>query len=157
MKKLLLTGVAALFLATGTSLAISASGIPSYAGIAPYGADPSNGWGKGYGTSGYDVINQAHAEEPACREYLQDGEVAETPEQKEEYAHCMQNLKPKPVRFRPWRQVWQCNDIRIVEFSNREGLIEYDLTGTIWGGSQFARDLMRDRLFFNGRPCVPLR
>jgi hypothetical protein len=63
-------------------------------------------------------------------------------------------VKPKPVAFRPWRQVWQCNDIRIVEFSNRQGLIEYDLGGTIWGGSQFARDLNRDMLFFNGRPCL---
>src|SRR5262249_16859332 len=75
-----------------------------------------------------------------------------------EYHHCLEDAKPiepiKPVAFRPWQQVWQCNDIRIVEFSNRQGLIEYDLSGTIWGGSQFARDLNRDMLFFNGRPCL---
>jgi hypothetical protein len=74
------------------------------------------------------------------------------------YEQCLDGAKPiqpvKPAAFRPWQQVWQCNDIRIVEFSNQQGLIEYDLSSTIWGGSQFARDLNRDKLFFNGRPCL---
>jgi hypothetical protein len=60
---------------------------------------------------------------------------------------------PTRVRFQPWQAIWQCNDIKIVEFSNQQGLIEYDLSGTVWGGSHFARDLNRDMLFFNGRPC----
>jgi hypothetical protein len=74
------------------------------------------------------------------------------------YEQCLDRAKPiqsvKPAAFRPWQQVWQCNDIRIVEFSNQQGLIEYDLSSTIWGGSQFARDLNRDMLFFNGRTCL---
>ena len=34
-------------------------------------------------------------------------------------------------------------------------LNEYDLGGMIWGGSRFT--VVRGNLFFNGRPCVPLR
>jgi hypothetical protein len=85
-------------------------------------------------------------------------------EQKVDFNRCMRDwVDPQPDNtrakdiipaFRPWQQVWQCNDIRIVEFSNQQGLIEYDLSSTIWGGSQFARDLNRDMLFFNGRPCL---
>jgi hypothetical protein len=94
-----------------------------------------------------------------------DGTLHE-PEEAAAFDRCMKESKPQasatvtppfqgPPPFKPWQQVWQCNDIRIVEFSNRQGLIEYDLGGTIWGGARFARDLSnRDMLFFNGRPCL---
>jgi hypothetical protein len=61
------------------------------------------------------------------------------------------------IGFKPWQAIWQCNDLRITEWSNQQGVIQYDLAGTIWGGSQFARDLLRDTLWFNGRPCARLR
>jgi len=68
------------------------------------------------------------------------------------------HLKPKPVVWRPWQQVWQCNDIRMTITSRQQGIIEYDLGGTIWGGSRFAVDLRHgETYYFNGRPCVPLR
>src|SRR5262245_18930535 len=137
-KRLFLVGVAALFLATG---AAHAQIIPKYSGedwlstsgIAPYGYDPNSGWGLGYGTSGYDWAKD-------CNDC--DGSYAEAPSDL------------KPIAFRPWRQIWQCNDIRILEFSDRLGLVEYDLSGTISGGSRFARALNRDMLFFNGRSCL---
>src|SRR5262245_50878436 len=34
---------------------------------------------------------------------------------------------PKPVAWRPWQQVWQCNDIRLTVTSARQGIIHYDL------------------------------
>ena len=126
MKKLFLISIAALLLATGAAHAADSRA------DAPTEQECSNKYAPG-----------AHNDEQRARA---------------EYDHCLEDAKPiepiKPVAFRPWQQVWQCNDIRIVEFSNRQGLIEYDLTGTIWGGSQFARDLNRDMLFFNGRPCL---
>ena len=33
--------------------------------------------------------------------------------------------------------------------------IEYDLGGTIWGGSRFT--VIKGELYFNARPCLPLR
>jgi hypothetical protein len=62
-------------------------------------------------------------------------------------------LKPPP--FRPWQEVWQCNDVRVTVTSRSPEEIEYDLGGMIWGGSRFT--VVRGNLFFNGRPCVPLR
>lgn len=61
----------------------------------------------------------------------------------------------EPQRFRPWQQVWQCNDIRVTVTARDPLSIEYDLGGTIWGGSRFT--LFRGELFFNGRPCWPLQ
>jgi len=66
---------------------------------------------------------------------------------------------PKPVRWQPWQQVWQCNDIRMTITSRTQGLIEYDLGGSIWGGSRFAVDFRRDpwgKYWFNGRPCIQI-
>jgi len=57
--------------------------------------------------------------------------------------------------FQPWQEVWQCNDIRVTVTSRSPYEIEYDLGGMIWGGSRFT--VVRGNLFFNGRPCVPLR
>jgi hypothetical protein len=134
MKKLLLAGGAALFLATGMMI-IAARAVAADRADATTEQQCSNRYAPG-----------AHNDEQSARAA---------------YEHCLEDAKSmepiKPDAFRPWRQVWQCNDIRIVEFSNRQGLIEYDLSSTIWGGSQFARDLNRDMLFFNGRPCVPLK
>ena len=72
--------------------------------------------------------------------------------------------KPKPIVWRPWQQVWQCNDIRLTVTSRTEGLIEYDVAGSIWGGSQFAVDFRRrfagsgtEAYYFNGRPCARLQ
>ena len=65
-----------------------------------------------------------------------------------------------PARFQPWERVWQCNDIRVTATGPQPGVTVYDLGGTIWGGSQFTlvpgKGLELD-LYFNGRPCVPLR
>jgi hypothetical protein len=62
-------------------------------------------------------------------------------------------LKPPP--FRPWQEVWQCNDVRVTVTSRSPEEIEYDLGGMVWGGSRFT--VVRGNFFFNGRPCVPLR
>jgi len=73
-----------------------------------------------------------------------------------------EECKPSPVipSWRPWRQVWQCNDIRLTVASRTQGLIEYDIGGTIWVGSRFAVDFRRNpdgTYWFNGRPCARLQ
>lgn len=60
----------------------------------------------------------------------------------------------KPTPFRPWQQVWQCNDIRVTVTSLKPFEVNYDIGGTIWGGSQFT--MIAGDLYFNGRPCVPI-
>jgi len=62
---------------------------------------------------------------------------------------------PPPPRFRPWQQVWQCNDIRVTITGRDPFSVEYDLGGTIWGGSRFT--VVKGQLFFNTRPCLPLQ
>jgi hypothetical protein len=64
-----------------------------------------------------------------------------------------------PVRaaFRPLQRIWQCNDIRVTETLLQPGVVNYDLGGTIWGGSQFTLNIQQGYLYFNGRPCAPLR
>jgi hypothetical protein len=62
---------------------------------------------------------------------------------------------PPPPHFRPWQQVWQCNDIRVTVTARDPFSIEYDLGGTIWGGSHFT--VIKGALYFNERPCLPLR
>src|SRR5215831_7848162 len=39
--------------------------------------------------------------------------------------------------WRPWQEVWQCNDVRVTIASRSPEEIEYDLGGMIWGGSRF--------------------
>ena len=39
--------------------------------------------------------------------------------------------------WRPWQEVWQCNDVRVTITSRSPEEIEYDLGGMIWGGSRF--------------------
>jgi hypothetical protein len=65
------------------------------------------------------------------------------------------DVPPPPPRFRPWQQVWQCNDIRVTVTARDPFSIEYDLGGTIWGGSHFT--VIKGALYFNERPCLPLR
>jgi hypothetical protein len=72
-----------------------------------------------------------------------------------------EQAKPKPAAFRPWRMIWQCNDIRITMSGPRPNVIVYDLGGTIWGGSQFTQapdgPYGLPVLYFNGRPCQLLK
>jgi len=65
--------------------------------------------------------------------------------------------KPARLSFKPWQRIWQCSDIRVTETVNQPGVVNYDLGGTIWGGSNFTLNFQRGDLFFNGRPCLQLR
>ena len=47
---------------------------------------------------------------------------------------------------------WQCDDIGVTITARDPFSIEYDLGGTIWGGSRFT--VIKGELFFNGRPCL---
>jgi len=58
----------------------------------------------------------------------------------------------QPTRFQPWQQVWQCDDIGVTITARDPFSIEYDLGGTIWGGSRFT--VIKGELFFNWRPCL---
>ena len=64
---------------------------------------------------------------------------------------------PVRARFQPLQRIWQCNDIRVTETVNQPGIVNYDLGGTIWGGSQFTLNIQQGYLYFNGRLCAPLR
>ena len=70
-------------------------------------------------------------------------------------AYAADESDPPLPRFRPWQQVWQCNDIRVTVTARDSFSIEYDLGGTIWGGSRFT--VVKGELFFNGRPCLSLQ
>jgi hypothetical protein len=78
-----------------------------------------------------------------------------------EYSDDGVQSAPAPARFQPWQRVWQCNDIRVTATGPQPGVTVYDLGGTIWGGSQFTlvpgKGFLELDLYFNGRPCVPLR
>jgi hypothetical protein len=91
----------------------------------------------------------------------QDGEVLETPGQQAAYDRCMkEQVKPAAHRFRRWQMAWQCNDLRVTVTAQDEGVVNYDIAGTIWGGINFTQtfDLRHGgRLFMRGVPCVPLR
>src|SRR5262245_7609198 len=88
-----------------------------------------------------DDVDEIRAE---CEAQMTDAH--DTPaERRAAIARCMEEQTPKPAvtRWRPWQQIWQCNDIRLTITSRTEGLIEYDIGGSIWGGSQFAVDFRR--------------
>jgi hypothetical protein len=53
---------------------------------------------------------------------------------------------PPPSRFRPWQQIWQCNDIRVTVTARDPFSIEYDLGGTILGRWPLHRDQRRSLL-----------
>jgi hypothetical protein len=67
---------------------------------------------------------------------------------------CAEGLGARPVVFKGWQRAWQCSDIRVTETVTQRGIVNYDLAGTIWGGSQFALDIQRGTMWFNGRPCA---
>jgi len=46
--------------------------------------------------------------------------------------HCARQCKRLA-----WQAIWQCNDIRVTVTAREEWTVEYDLGGTIWGGSRF--------------------
>jgi hypothetical protein len=52
-------------------------------------------------------------------------------------AYATDESDPPLPRFRPWQQVWQCNDIRVTITGRDPFSVEYDLGGTIWGGGHF--------------------
>jgi hypothetical protein len=80
------------------------------------------------------------------------------PEREADYLRCVQQAQARVApRFKPWQRIWQCNDIRVTETVTQPGIGNYDLSGTIWGGSQFTFDIQRGNLYFNGRPCLPLQ
>ena len=54
---------------------------------------------------------------------------------------------PPPPRFQSWQEAWQCNDIRETVTAPELAVLEYDIGGTIWGGSRFTR--VRGALLFN--------
>ena len=62
--------------------------------------------------------------------------------------------RARAIRFRPWQAIWQCNDIRVTVTSRQPEEIEYDLGGSIWGGSRFT--IVRRFIYSNGRPRQPL-
>jgi len=67
---------------------------------------------------------------------------------------------PKPAAFRRWQMAWQCNDLRVTVTGQADGVINYDIAGTVWGGINFTQTFsLREgsRLFLRGVPCVPLR
>jgi hypothetical protein len=70
-------------------------------------------------------------------------------------AYAADESDPPLPRFRPWQQVWQCNDIRVTITARDPFSVEYDLGGTIWGGGHFT--VIKGALYFNERPCLPLQ
>jgi hypothetical protein len=59
-----------------------------------------------------------------------------------------------PSASATWQAIWQCNDIHVTVTSRQPEEIEYDLGGSIWGGSRFT--VVRGNLYFNSRPCYQL-
>jgi hypothetical protein len=70
-------------------------------------------------------------------------------------AYTADESDPPLPRFRPWQQVWQCNDVRVTITGRDPFSVEYDIGGMIWGGSRFT--VVKGDLFFNGRLCLPLQ
>jgi hypothetical protein len=95
----------------------------------------------------HSAIADNQADIDACAEA-----TYETPDQNAAFERCLKARKV--ATFRPWQRAWQCNDIRVTETVTQRGIVNYDLAGTIWGGSQFALDIQRGTMWFNGRPCV---
>src|SRR6266516_3248387 len=51
-------------------------------------------------------------------------------------AYTADESDPPLPRFRPWQQVWQCNDVRVTITGRDPFSVEYDIGGMIWGGSR---------------------
>ena len=102
---------------------------------------------------------QCPAGDVACKcaeETLQDGEAAETPQQKVDYDRCMQRAS-KPVAFKPWQRIWQCNDLRVTWTNPAPDVFNYDVGGSVWGGINFTFNAATGQLYLRGVPCVPVR
>ena len=67
---------------------------------------------------------------------------------------CREGRGPRPVRFRPTQQVWQCNDLRVTVTQTAPFTWNYDIAGTIWGGINFTSD--GPNLYLRGVPCIAL-
>ena len=50
-------------------------------------------------------------------------------------AYTADESDPPLPRFRPWQQVWQCNDVRVTITGRDPFSVEYDIGGMIWGAS----------------------
>jgi hypothetical protein len=70
---------------------------------------------------------------------------------------CSEEPRPAQYRFRPWQEIWQCNDLRVTVTGNAPGTVNYDIAGSIWGGINFTFDGPRHQLYKGAWPCVPLR
>jgi len=130
MKKLLLTSIAALFLATGTAHADESKTIRQQCESELLG----------HTTSKADRAQELADIEECVRD--------RSPKP-----------QPAPARFRPWQMAWQCNDLRVTVTGQGPNTVNYDIAGTIWGGINFTQtfDLREgNRLFLRGVPCVPL-
>jgi hypothetical protein len=125
MKKLLLAGVLA---------------IASFPGFAKDKVIPDDAW----------------ADTPECQALKRStgGSNVPIPDNCEVGMADVPEKPPTPVAFKGWQRAWQCNDIRVTETVTQRGIVNYDLGGTIWGGSQFALDIVRGTMWFNGRPCL---
>jgi len=66
-------------------------------------------------------------------------------------------MPPKPVRFQPWQEVWQCNDLRVTVTGPAPGTVNYDIAGSIWGGINFTFDGPRHQLYKGQWPCAFVR
>jgi hypothetical protein len=64
---------------------------------------------------------------------------------------------PARVRFQPWQEAWQCNDLRVTVTSPAPGIINYDIAGTIWGGINFTFNGPQHQLYKGAWPCVFVR
>ena len=122
-----------------------------------YAAEPKPSDTHAAGTEWCLKHNEAPRQECLCLDNLQDGEAAETEQQKVAYDQCMKSIKPEPrrVRFQPRQMIWQCNDLRVTWTETAPGVFNYDIGGTIWGGINFT--YTPRGLFLRGVPCVPLR
>ena len=84
-------------------------------------------------------------------------DLHDTPaERRANIAECLEQHRPKPrpVAFRPWQEVWQCNDLRVTVTSNAPGMVNYDIAGSIWGGINFTFDGPRHQLYKGAWPCA---
>src|SRR5262245_33520642 len=69
------------------------------------------------------------------------------------------HLPPKPVAssWRPWQEIWQCNDLRVTVTGNAPGMVNYDIAGSVWGGINFTFDGPRHQLYTGQWQCALVR
>ena len=108
-----------------------------------------------FGAAALALLPGWHSDRAAAKKKLLLASVAALSVLSTSVAYAADESDPPLPRFRPWQQVWQCNDIRVTVTARDPISVEYDLGGTIWGGSRFT--VVKGELFFNGRPCLPLQ